>query len=236
MRGVSMNSDVAVTVGEVARKFGVRLTAHGPYFINLNSQEEKKVAASRQRILQTARVASTFGGLGVVFHAAFYMKQSPDVVYETVKKHLGEIVEQLNSESREVWIRPETTGKLGQFGTLSEILRLSSEVEGVAPCIDFAHLHARTGRYNSYREFSHVLDQVEERCGRQGLDNMHIHVSGIDYGPKGERKHLTLKESDFKYIEFLQALKDYEAKGVVICESPNLEEDALLLQSIYSGL
>jgi len=29
-------------------------------------------------------------------------------------------------------------------------------------------------------------------------------------------------------------LKDYDAQGMVICESPNLEEDALLLQETYN--
>ena len=65
---------------------------------------------------------------------------------------------------------------------------------------------------------------------------MHIHAAGIDYGKKGEIKHLNLRESDFKYVEFLQALKDYDASGMVICESPNLEEDALLLQETYNAI
>ena len=106
-------------------------------------------------------------------------------------------------------------------------------MEGVAPCIDFAHLHARTGKFNTHKEFSQVLYQVGEKLGKKGLDDMHIHVSGINYGDKGERNHLNLKDSDFKYSEFIQALKDHDVKGVVICESPNLEEDALLLHSIY---
>ena len=38
------------------------------------------------------------------------------------------------------------------------------------------------------------------------------------------------------YVELLRALSDYEVKGRVICESPNLEEDALLLQETYRGL
>jgi deoxyribonuclease-4 len=65
---------------------------------------------------------------------------------------------------------------------------------------------------------------------------MHIHVSGIAYGKKGEIKHLNLKESDLQYVELLKALKDYEARGLVICESPDLEEDALLLQETYHKL
>ena len=92
------------------------------------------------------------------------------------------------------------------------------------------------GQFNSYQEFASVLEQVEQRLGRVALDNMHIHVSGIYYGKKGELRHLNLKESDFQYAELLKALRDYDARGIVICESPNLEEDALLLQATYNTL
>jgi deoxyribonuclease IV len=131
-------------------------------------------------------------------------------------------------------LRPELMGKTSQFGSLEELLGLCSEVEGLAPCIDFAHLHARTGKYNSYYEFKSVLAQVERKLGRSALDNMHIHLSGISYSNKtGELMHLNLKEADLKYTELLQALKEMDVKGAVICESPNLEEDALHLQETY---
>ena len=65
---------------------------------------------------------------------------------------------------------------------------------------------------------------------------LHLHVSGIEYGPKGERKHLILEESEYNYRELLQALKDYDCKGFVICESPNQEDDALLLKHTYESL
>ena len=106
----------------------------------------------------------------------------------------------------------------------------------MAPCIDFAHWHARTGKFNSYAEFTAILLQIEERLGRTALDNMHIHVSGIRYSKKGELNHLDLEESDFCYTELLRALKDYDVKGMVICESPNLEQDALLLQATYTNI
>jgi len=151
-----------------------------------------------------------------------------------VKRHLQEVVNTLRKEGNIVTISPEVTGKPSQFGTLEEILQLSSEIEGVAPCIDFSHWHARTGKANSYEEFSDILDQVEKKLGRRGLDNMHIHVSGIAYGKKGEIKHLMLPDSDFQYAELLKALKELKAKGVMICESvPSLEKDALLLQQTY---
>jgi deoxyribonuclease-4 len=62
-----------------------------------------------------------------------------------------------------------------------------------------------------------------------------VHISGIEYDKNGEKKHLTLQESDLKYIELLEALKGFKVKGLVICESPSLEEDALLLRKTYHG-
>jgi deoxyribonuclease-4 len=150
--------------------------------------------------------------------------------------HLREIRAQLKEEGNEILLRPEVMGKGSQFGNLEETLNLSADIEGIAPCLDFSHWHARTGEANSRAEFASVLDQVEKRLDRQALDNMHIHVSGIAYGSKGEIKHLALDESDFRYMELMKALKERRVQGVVICESPNLEEDALLLQQTYLGL
>lgn len=223
-------------VAETTTKAGVKLSAHAPYFINFNAREPEKIRASQDRMLQTARIALLCGAESIVFHAAFYLDAPPEKAYDTVKKYLGETLNQLKQEKNRVWIRPEIMGKASQFGTLDEILNLSTEVEGIAPCLDFAHWHARTGEFNSYQEFASILLQVKERLGRAALDNMHIHISGIAYGKKGEIKHLNLKESDFQYGELLKALKDYDVKGIVICESPNLEEDALLLQECYNAL
>ena len=237
VQGVRMSPQVAVSVGELAARKKVALTAHGPYFVNLNAVEPQKVHMSKERILQTARIAALFGARSITFHAAFYLKNTPAETYATVKKRLQEVVNILRKEGNKVTISPEVTGKPSQFGTLEEILQLSSEIEGVAPCIDFSHWHARTGKANSYEEFSDILDQVEKKLGRWGLDNIHIHVSGIAYGKKGEIKHLMLPDSDFQYAELLKALKERKAKGVVICESvPYLEQDALLLQQTYREL
>ena len=237
VQGVRMSSEVAVSVGELAARKNIVLTAHGPYFVNLNAAEPQKVHMSKERILQTARIAALFGARSITFHAAFYLKNTPSETYAVVKRHLEEIVNILRNEGNKVTISPEVTGKPSQFGTLEEIFHLGSEIEGVAPCIDFSHWHARTGKANSYQEFLDILDQVEKKLGRRALDNMHIHLSGIAYGKKGEIKHLMLPDSDFRYAELLKALKKRKAKGVVICESaPDLEQDALLLQQTYREL
>ncbi|HJX69999.1 MAG TPA: TIM barrel protein [Dehalococcoidia bacterium] len=237
VQGVRMSQTTARSVGEVAARRGVVLTAHGPYFVNLNAVEPEKISASKERILQTARIAALFGARSITFHAAFYLKSSPAETYAAVKRHLEEVLSILRREGNKVMVCPEVTGKPSQFGTLEELLQLSTELEGIAPCIDFSHWHARTGKANSYQEFIAILDQVEAKLGRQALDNMHIHLSGVAYGGKGEIKHLMLPDSDFQYIELLQALKERKVKGVFISESvPYMERDALLLQRTYREL
>jgi deoxyribonuclease-4 len=215
----------------------VALSVHAPYYINLNSAEADKVAASRGRILKAARAGWLCGARNIVFHAAFYHDDRPEVVYERVKGHLVELTQELRAEGNDTVLRPETTGKQSQFGTLEELLALSREVvEGVAPCVDLAHLHARTGANNSYEEFVAILGDIEEELGRAGLEDMHIHLSGIEYGPKGEGKHIMLDEADMRYTEVLQALRDLNVKGLLICESPFQEIDALILQEAYRQL
>ncbi len=235
VRGVKMSERSALAIGQLAREKGVALSAHAPYFINFNAQELEKIRASQERLLHTARIASLCGARSVVFHAAYYLSDPPNRVYDMVKKQLQEVTNRLRMEGNRIWIRPETTGKVSQFGTLDELIKLSKEIEGITPCIDFAHWHARTGNFNSYTEFTAALEQIENKLGRATLDNMHIHASGIAYGEKGEIKHLNMKESDFNYVDFIKALKDYKVKGLVISESPNLEEDALLLQETYNS-
>ena len=236
VQGVKMGEAGARLVAETAARERVRLSAHGPYYINLNAHEPEKIIASQERILQTARIGAICGAESIIFHAAYYLGDPPEKTYRSVKKYLAEVMNQLKRENNRVWVRPEVMGKPSEFGTVDEILSLCTELEGVGICMDFAHWHARSGGFNSYPEFASVLQQIKERLGDQALNNMHIHVSGIAYGKKGERKHLNLPESDFKYAELLKALKDYDVKGIVICESPNLEVDALLLQETYNKL
>jgi len=237
VRNVNVSEQLALKAKELAHSLGVTLTCHGSYFINLNSAEKEKREASIQRILAAARRARQSGAYSLTFHAAFYQKTDPKEAYENVKESLGKIVEILKSESNKIWVRPETTGKPTQFGTLEEIIALSEELPQLMPCIDFSHLHARSnGKMNSYKEFSSVFEKLEAGLGKMALKEMHCHVSGIAYSEKGERNHLNLKESDFNYIELLRAFRDFNAAGVVVCESPSIEGDALLLKSEYSKL
>ena len=236
VRGVHMGKETVLQVADTAKRLGIKLTAHAPYFINLYSTELEKIEGSKYHIIQTARIALLCNAESVNFHTGAYGGDAPEIVYRVIKKNLQEVLNQLKKENNKICLRPEVLGKSGQFGTLDEVFNLSSELEGVLPTIDFAHWHARTGKYNTYEEFSKMLEQMENKLGRRAVDNMHMHISGIKYSARGELKHLDLTESDFNYRELLKALKDHEVKGFAICESPNLEEDAQLLRDAYNSL
>ena len=237
VRGVNMKTELAKKVKYVAKKNDILLTAHAPYYINLNAAEKAKIEASKNRIVQSAERLYEAGGWSVVFHAGYYLKQPPESVYQRILEALKDIQRELMDRGIKVWIRPELTGKPTQFGDLKEIVKLSEELEMVLPTIDFAHAHARNkGKCNSTEEWCEMLAFMEDRLGREALDNMHIHMSGIEYTAKGEKKHLPLQESDMNWEDLLRVLKEFKVKGVVISESPNIEDDALLMKKKYEEI
>ena len=235
VKGVKMGSDTCLKIRERAEELKVALSIHAPYYVNLNSAEQGKRLSSQERLLSSARMAEMCGAKSVVFHCGYYGRSSPEEAYDTIKNGVKEVISILRSERNPVILRPETMGKKTQFGSLEEILFLCRDLEGILPCIDFSHIHARDGKMNSYSEFNRILKKIEKKLGSSVMKKMHIHISGAEYGDKGEIKHLTLNESDFRFDEWVQALKDYGVEGIVICESPNLEQDALMLKKLYTS-
>lgn len=237
VHGVRMSDETREFLRNVQKESPLVLTAHGPFYINLNSKEEEKVEASVQRIIDTAKAASDFGGYSITYHAAFYMGKDKEDVYQQVKKQTQKILEVLEQHNIKMWIRPETTGKATQWGDYEEIIRLSKEFEQVLPCIDFSHIHARTGgQYNTYDEFCKVLDRIGKELGDFAINNFHAHLAGIEYTAKGEKQHLILEESDMNYKDLLKALKSFGVKGALVCESPNIETDTKILKDYYMSL
>ncbi len=234
VRGVKMGYETAKNVRILSEALGVKLSVHAPYYINLNADSEIKVKQSIQRIIDTAKIGNTMGAINIVFHPGYYMKRTRDVSLRRIRSSVEELAEMTSGMN--TILRPETSGRREQFGELDEIIDLCRELDNVLPCIDISHIHARTGKYNSKKEFREVMEKIEDSLGKEVLKSMHIHISGIDYGIKGEKSHLNLKESDFNYRDFLETLKEFSADGMIICESPNLEEDAIMLKKLYSYL
>ena len=237
VRGVRMADKSKEFVNQVSKENNFVITAHGPFYINLNSKEEDKIEASVQRIVETALVATQAGAFSITYHAAFYMGADKDTVYKQVKNQTQRIMDILEKENSTVWIRPETTGKATQWGDLDEVIKLSNDFERVLPCIDFSHLHARTnGEYNTYDEFSMILERIGKEIGQYALENFHGHLAGIEYGEKGEKQHLIMEESDMNYKDLLKAMKEFGVKGALVCESPNIEDDCKLFKDYYYSI
>lgn len=235
VHGVRMSEPSQITVEEASKKF--LITAHGPYYINLNSKEQEKIDASVTRIIDTALMAQKVGAYSITYHAAFYMGSDKKTVFDKVKEQTERIIEIIEKENVNVWIRPETTGKSTQWGDLEEVIALSKEFKQVLPCIDFSHLHARSnGEYNTYDDFCMIFEKIGKEIGQYALDNFHAHLAGIAYSAKGEKNHLNFDESDMNYKDLLKAFKKFNVKGALICESPNIEEDCKLLKDYYLTL
>ena len=235
VKGAKMGNDTAGLIGKKAAGLGIRLSVHAPYYINLSSAELGTRLASQEHLITSARLARILGARTLVFHCGYYGHDSPERTYQNIKESLRNIISILRSEQNPVVLRPETMGRKTQFGSLDEILALCREVDGLLPCFDFSHLHARERSENSYRHFSHVLRKIEKKLGARTLSDMHIHIAGILYGDRGEIKHLDLHKSDFNFDGWIQALWDVGAAGLVICESPNREADALMLKNLYNS-
>ncbi len=237
VHGVRMKPESQEFVKKIIKEKNFVVTAHGPYYINLNSKEEEKVDASITRILDTARMAHSLGAYSITFHAAFYMSEDKDKVYNQVEKTMATICDTLKKEKVDIWVRPETTGKGTQWGDVDEVIRLSKSFDKVLPCIDFSHIHARyNGISNTYDEFARIFEKIGNELGQSALDNFHAHLAGIAYSAKGEKNHLNLEESDMNYKNLLKAFKDFNVKGALVCESPNIEEDAMLIKKYYQSL
>jgi deoxyribonuclease-4 len=220
----------------LAEELQMILTVHAPYYVNLNSPDESKLAASKVRVLKALAQAEIAGAVSVCVHAAFNLGMPPEKVYGNVRRAVADIMKNKTKLFPHVNLALETMGKPTQFGSLEDALKISKEF-GIYPCVDFAHLHAREqGILNSTEEFGALLDQYVAVLGKDSLKTMHIHYSGIEFGKGGERKHLPLKESDAKWKELLAVLKRRKVGGVLVCESPHMEEDTLLLQETYEKL
>lgn len=231
VRSVNVTEKNKDSILEAKNKYNFYLSAHGSYYINLNAQEYDKIDKSKERILKGASALNSVGGRSLIFHPGYYLNSNHEETYENIKNQLASL------PYIGVDYRLETTGKPTQFGSYKELISMCKEVPNCKLCIDFAHIHAReNGSLKNYEDFAKILDLIKEELGQAALDDLHIHVAGINYSEKGEKNHLPLLESDFNFIALLEALKNYKVKGCIICESPILEKDALLLKETYYKL
>lgn len=218
-----------------AEELDITLTVHAPYFVNLNSPDKAKLAASKQRVLKALAMSELAGVRSVCVHPAFYLGMAPEHAFENVRRAVDDILTHKKKLFPHVNLALETMGKPTQFGTLEEVLKISKEFD-LYPCVDPAHMHARTnGEVNSAAEWNAMFDLYAKYLDKESLRHVHMHFSGIAYGPKGEKHHLELRKSDARWEDFLSVLKKRKIGGTVVCESPAMEKDTVLMRKIYVG-
>lgn len=233
---VPSNAAHIAEIGDVAKKLDITLTVHAPYYVNLNSPDPAKLDASIKRVVMALQMAEIAGARSVCVHPAFYLGMPPEKAYDNVCKAVERILKDKTKLFPHVNLGLETMGRPGQFGTLDEVLRVSKAFD-LYPVIDPAHMHARDqGAWNTAEEWHAMFDAYAKHLGNKALQNMHMHFTGIAYGKTGEKHHLPLQESDARWKDFLGVLKEREIGGTVVCESPLLEKDTLLLQETFAKM
>jgi deoxyribonuclease-4 len=234
VQSVRVKEETCLAIRQAASEAGVALSVHAPYYINLNATQEEW-PKSRKRLMDAAYYGNLAGATDIIFHPGSYFGQEPAAVLEVAVPRLRGCVEELREAGNPAILRPETMGKSALLGTLEDTLEMAAAIEGVLPCIDFSHLHARTGdgSLNSYEEWMRVLKGYKRALGAKSLKRLHCHLSGIEYGEKGERNHLMLADSDFDLQGLLRALAEMKCAGRIVCESPVMEDDALRIQAAW---
>jgi deoxyribonuclease-4 len=234
VRAVRVTEETCAAIRSSASEQDVSISIHAPYFINLNASDEEWVN-SRKRLMDAAIYGRLAGATDIIFHPGSYFgKPSAEVLPIAIQRLQG-CLEELTSASNHIILRPETMGKSAMLGSLEDTLAMAKSLPGVEPCIDFAHLHSRPGdgSINTYDEFAHILELYGKTLGEKTLTRLHIHLSGIQYGEKGEKEHLPLKESDLNLAGLFQALAVFHCHGRILCESPIMEDDALYMKNLW---
>jgi deoxyribonuclease-4 len=234
VQSVRVSEDTCAAIKQTGVEQGVALSVHASYFFNLNATDEEW-PKSRKRLMDAAHYGNLAGATDIIFHPGSYFGNPPADVLKVAIPRLKGCIDELRKAKNPAILRPETMGKSAMLGSFEDTVEMSKAIKGVLPCIDFAHLHARPGdgTMNTVKEWTRILEAYQASLGKDSLKNLHIHLSGIEYGPKGEKNHLALGESDLKINFLFQVLRDFGCAGRILCESPIMEEDALNMKKAW---
>ncbi len=240
-RGVRLGLDKAAEMARRAEKPDILFSVHAPYFISMSSMVEETRLKSIDYILQSCRLVRALGGRRVIFHSGSCGKQSREEALEKALDTMQRIVKAVDEEGfDDITLCPETMGKIGQLGTLDEVLALCGVDKRITPCIDFGHLNARTlGGIQTKQDYADILDRMQQVLQDERARNFHVHFSRIEWSKGGEKRHWTFADTQFgpEYPPLIQLLKERQLSPVIICESAGTQaEDAFSMQEYYQSL
>ena len=237
-RGVRLGLDKAAEMARRAEKPDILFSVHAPYFISMSSMVEETRLKSIDYILQSCRLVRALGGRRVIFHSGSCGKQSREEALEKALDTMQRMVKAVDEEGfDDITLCPETMGKIGQLGTLDEVLALCGVDKRITPCIDFGHLNARTlGGIQTKADYAAILDRMAEVLGDDRARQFHVHFSRIEYSAGGEKRHWTFADTQFgpEPQPLMELLAERQLTPVVICESAGTQaEDAQTMQQMY---
>ena len=237
-RGVRLGEAKAKVMAQRAAERDIRFSLHAPYFISMSSLEEEKRLNSINYILDSCRAVKSLGGRRVIFHSGSCGKQSREAALEKALDTLRRMVEAVDEAGYGgLTLCPETMGKVGQLGTLDEVLALCGVDSRITPCIDFGHLNARTlGGIQTKADYAAILNRMAEVLRDDRARQFHVHFSRIEYSAGGEKRHWTFADTQFgpEPQPLMELLAERQLTPVVICESAGTQaEDAQTMQQMY---
>lgn len=231
VRGVKMKPELAEEVGRIARELNIRLSVHSPYFINLNSQSKKIVEASKQMIFDSADRGERMGADAIAIHCGYYSGDSSEKTFEAIKQNLLDVVGRMKEVGiKNIKLGVETMGKSSQFGTLDEAIRMSKQVEGVTPYIDWAHIFVRQ---NGAIDYGEILDKLEVLK----LKHINSHFEGVKRNKEGRfvDVHVPI-DSNPPFEPLAKEIIKRKLDITIISESPVLEIDSIKMKEIFEKL
>ena len=237
-KGFTLPDDTAIKIGEEMKKYGITVSIHAPYYINFATPSDEMAEKSYGYVLESLRKLRLIGGNQLVVHPASQGKMTREEAVELTKKRLNILKDKIIENGYDdMYVCLETMGKTAQIGTYMEILDFCTIYDKFLPTFDFGHINALTqGSLKTYDDFKKIIDLSIEKIGLERTKIAHIHFSKIEYGDKGEIKHLTLDDQVYgpEFEPLAKVLKDYDLNCVVICESREyMGRDAIRLKSIY---
>lgn len=211
-----------------AQNKGISLSIHGSMYINLAAIEESKVYLTKDHIQQGFRAAQA-ASANLIFHPGYFQKLRHEIAIQKAISLLNDL--ELSDPSI---VFLETPGKLNSIGSLSEILEIATQT-GVQIGVDWSHYFARNFGKN-LKEVGEILEVFTLLENTINQKYFHMHISGIEFSQKGEKRHLSFSNSDFPLELVVQSFQEIDYPGTLICESPRRwEGDTELIQQIILG-
>lgn len=240
-RGISMSDATAAAIGKEFALNNVELSIHAPYFINFANNDAEMIAKSVSYITTCLDKAVFLQAPRIVFHTAAQGKTERRAAVDTAKENLKRLINKISEKGYKDFILcPETMGKIGQIGTVEEIIEFCNMADYFYPCIDFGHINAREqGILKTQSDFQQIIDKLSDNLPSEKVKHMHIHFSKIEYGKGGEVRHLTFDDKTFG--PDFEPLAEVLIKNVlhphIISESDGTQaEDAVEMKKIFYNL